>query len=177
MIIRFTSLLLCAIILTAAPSTKAGKPPTGGWGANTGLSTGSSFAWMGGKNTKNTFAPGADITYALRLNTPLFWWISAGTRLCWTNKNTPQILPYAETGFSFLFFNLGAGYAPGFSNNVPKHSIHGFAGLAIPIWAPQKGHLLFVEPYWRPTFDVTVNEYPITHELGVLIKWFFMISP
>ena len=176
MIIKITALLLCAIILIAAPSAKADKPPTGGWGANTGLNIGSSFAWVGGKNAKNAFAPGADVTYALRLNTPLFWWISAGTRL-WTNKETPGILPYMETGFSFLFFNLGAGYAQGFGINVPKHSIHGFAGLAIPTWAPQKGHLLFIEPYWRPTFDITPNGHPATHELGVLIKWFFMISP
>ena len=68
----------------------------------------------------------------------------------------------------------GVGYGMGFlTPNVPAHSVHGFFGVAIPIWTPKKGHLLYVEPYYRPTWDVSDNDGAVGHELGMMIKWLF----
>ncbi len=169
-----TAVLLVALdVYAGALKVIADAPPPGGWGTTRGLTIGPSMAWVGGKEMENTFAPGLELTYFHRINTPLFAWISPGARL-WIADGGTGVIPYIEAGLSFLFFNAGVGYGMGFlTPNVPAHSVHGFFGVAIPIWTPKKGHLLYVEPYYRPTWNVSTGDDTAGHELGMMIKWLF----
>ncbi len=165
--------ILATTVLLVALEVCAGAPPPGGWGTTRGLTIGPSVAWVGGKEMENAFAPGLDLTYFHRINTPLFAWISPGARL-WIVDGETGVIPYIEAGLGFLFFNAGVGYGMGFDpKTVPAHSVHGFFGVAIPIWTPKKGYLFYVEPYYRPTWDVSDNDGAVGHELGMMIKWLF----
>ena len=116
---------------------------------------------------------GPELTYFHRLKPPLYGWAGGGARF-WTSQNDTGVLPYVETGMSFLIGTLGMGYAPGFlSDDVPDHSLHLFVGINVPLWRPKRGRLLYAMPYYRPVFPVGDSQFPIAHELGVLIKWSF----
>ena len=80
--------ILATAVLLAAFEVCAGAPPPGGWGTTRGLTIGPSVAWVGGKEMENAFAPGLDLTYFHRINTPLFVWISPGARL-WISMARP----------------------------------------------------------------------------------------
>jgi len=163
--------------LCRTPLAQAGPPP-GGWGAIRGINLGTSAAWVGGGRLENAFAPGLDLTFFQRIHTPLFFWVSTGARI-WTAGGDTGVIPYVETGLSMMFLTAGVGTGAGFGaeNTVPTWSVHLMLGVPIPVWAPIMGHLLFIEPYYRPTFNVSHDSFPTSHEVGILLKWFFMLSP
>ncbi len=166
-------LILASAVFLTALEVCAIVPPPGGWGTKSGLTLGPSVAWVGGKEMDNAFAPGLELTYFHKINTPLFAWISPGARL-WIADGGTGVIPYIEAGLSFLFFNAGVGYGMGFrSKNVPSHSINAFFGVAIPIWTPKKGRLFYIEPYYRPTWNISDKDAAAGHELGMMFKWLF----
>jgi hypothetical protein len=167
------ALLLLGASARAAPE---GPPPPGGWDPLNGVTFGPAAAWVGGGPLGNAFATGFELTYFQLIHTPLSIWASAGARL-WTDGDQTPVLPYGEIGLSFAILVLGAGYTAGLnSDDVPDHGVHGFFGLAIPIWIPARGHFLYVEPYYRPTWDVTGEGRDTSHELGAMLKWFIAIG-
>lgn len=168
-----------AVILTALVSPKAavaapgGPPPPGPWTPSNGLTLGPSAAWVGGGELGNAFSVGGELTYYHVINTPLALWISGGARL-WTDGDQTPVLPYGEAGLSFMLLVVGAGYSAGLgSDQVPSHAVQGFVGLAIPLWFPVPGQFMYIEPYYRPAWDVAGEDHPASHELGLMLKWFF----
>jgi hypothetical protein len=168
-------LLVCATVAAPVPAM-AVTPPPGGWGPIGGVTAGASLSWVGGGDLGDAFGPGLELTYAHKLNTPLFFWVSGGVKL-WTGQGEAGVIPYVETGLSFLILVVGAGYGPGLASDLaPAHGVNAFVGLAVPVWTPSKGHLLYLEPYYRPIWDVSPGGAPVSHEVGLMIKWFFMTA-
>ena len=159
-----------------APASGAGAPPPAGWHPEDGLSFGPSMDAVHAPRLGWAAAPGAELTYFHRLHTPLYFWLSAGARL-FADRDGVAGLPYAETGLSFLVLNLGLGYGRGIGDDrVPQDTLHGFVGLAIPLYTPRRGHILYVEPYYRPTGALTPERFAV-HEFGVMLKWLWMLRP
>ena len=178
---------LAAVLRTAAlaalfaasawsPAAQAGTPPPGGWDPANGLTFGPSMGAVSAPHLGWAAAPGAELTYFHRINTPLYFWISAGARL-FADREGIACLPYAETGLAILFFDLGIGYGRGIGDaRAPRDALHGFVGLAIPLFSPGRGDLLYVEPYYRPTSALSPERSAI-HEFGVMLKWLWMLKP
>lgn len=155
----------------------AGPPPPGGWAPSNGISMGISGAYVNGGRINNGFCPALDFTFFQKIHRPIFWWGSLGTRF-WLSQKGNGIIPYVETGLSIMILNIGVGYGPGAGSSwVPKHSIHMFTGINIPVYVPKKGRLFYVEPYYRPTFPINEDQFPTAHEVGVMVKWLFSIRP
>lgn len=169
--------LLTALLSPAfARAVPGGPPPPGPWRPTNGLTLGPSAAWVGGGELGHAFAAGGELSYYHVLHTPLALWISGGARL-WTDGDQTPVLPYGEAGLSFMIAVIGAGYSAGLgSDQVPEHAVHAFVGAAIPLWFPVPGQFLYVEPYYRPTWDVTGEGRPVSHELGLMLKWFFELG-
>jgi len=168
------SALLAAALLAAVPI--AGAPPPAGWHPEDGLTFGPSIGAVRAPHLGWAAAPGAELTYFHRLHTPLYLWISAGARL-FADRDGVAGLPYAEIGLSFLVFNLGVGYGRGIGDDrAPRDTIHGFVGVAIPLYTPRRGNILYIEPYYRPTGALTPDTYPV-HEFGAMLKWLWMLRP
>jgi len=166
--------LLAAALLSAFPV--AGAPPSAGWHPEDGLSFGPSIGAVRSPGLGWAMSPGAELTYFHRLHTPLHLWITAGARL-FADRDGVAGVPYAEIGLSFLVFNLGLGYGRGIGDDrAPRDMIHGFVGVAIPLYTPRRGNILYVEPYYRPTGALTPDTYAV-HELGAMLKWLWMLRP
>jgi hypothetical protein len=167
-----------ALVAIALATCSAGaiEPPPAGWVPEDGLTFGPSIAAVRAPRLGWATAPGAELTYFHRINTPLNFWISAGARL-FTDADGVSGFPYAETGLSLLIVNLGIGYGRGFGDaRAPRDTIHGFIGVAIPIFTPSRGNLLYVEPYYRPVGALTPERFAV-HEFGLMIKWLWMLRP
>jgi hypothetical protein len=168
-----------AALLALALATSAAvaiEPPPAGWDPRDGLTFGPSIAAVRAPRLGWATAPGAELTYFHRINTPLYFWLSAGARL-FADPDRVSGLPYAETGLSFLILDIGFGYGRGIGDGrAPRDTIHGFIGLAIPIFMPGPGNLLFVEPYYRPIGALTPERFAV-HEFGLMIKWLWMLRP
>ena len=165
--------LLISLTALPAPAAPGGPPPPGPWEPENGLTLGPSAAWVGGGELGHAFAAGGELTYYHVINTPLAFWLSGGARL-WTDGDETPVLPYGEVGLSFMLLVVGAGYSAGLgSEQVPTHAVHGFFGLAIPLWFPVPGQFMYIEPYYRPAWDVSGEGHPASHELGLMLKWFF----
>jgi hypothetical protein len=171
-----TCLCVLCIAGPAHAGAPGGPPPQGPWDPRHGLTLGPSLAWVGGGELGDAFSAGVELSYYHVVHTPLALWISAGARL-WTNGDETPVLPYGEVGIALLVVVAGAGYSAGLgSDAAPAHAVHGFFGLALPLWTPKNGHLLYLEPYYRPCWDVSGAGQPPRHELGVMLKWFFALG-
>jgi len=168
------SIWLLPALAAAAPG---GPPPPGPWAPHNGLTLGPSLGWVGGGELESAFAAGGELTYYHVLHTPLAVWVSGGARL-WTDGAETPVLPYGEAGLSFMLAVVGAGYSAGLgSDQVADHAVHAFVGVAIPLWFPVPRQFLYLEPYYRPSWDVSGEGRPASHELGLMLKWFFELGP
>ena len=178
---RKTTVSALAIVISAtialfSEAAMAGAPPPGGWGTINGVNLGVTGAWVGKGELKHAVSPGLDLTYFHRIHTPLYYWISTGARV-WTTCCRTGVIPYLETGLSFLVFNLGVGYGPGLASEyIPRHSVNILISIAAPVWTHKRGRLFYLEPYYRPTWDVSGDDSPAAHEVGLMLKWLFMIG-
>ncbi len=179
---RVPSVALCVAVAALLAATlwarTAGtvEPPPAGWHPENGLSFGPTMGAVRAQRLGWAAAPGAELTYFHRLHTPLYFWFSAGARL-FADRDGVAGLPYAEAGLSLLFLNLGFGYGRGVGDDrAPRDTLHGFVGLAIPLYTPRRGHLLYVEPYYRPGGALTPERFAF-YELGVMVKWLWMLRP
>ena len=172
----FPAAAALAAILLFTVDCAAWTPPPFGWKPDSGINLGVTGAWVGAGEMGNAGSAGAELTYFHRINAPLYYWLSAGARV-WTDGDETGVIPYVETGLSMLYFNLGAGYGPGLASaEIPSHTVNLFVGIAVPIWAPRRGRLFFVEPYYRPAWDVSGGSAPASHEVGLMLKWLFTIG-
>jgi hypothetical protein len=158
-----------------ASSPKADEADSEAYGPVSGITVGPSAGWVGGGPVDSGLAAGLDLTYFHKIKPPLFFWISGGARL-WKEGEVSLVMPYAETGLGLLLINVGAGWCVGMNGDgSPWHAINLFVGLNAPIWSPAKGHLLYLEPYYRPTWNVSDEGGGASHEVGALLKWCFGI--
>jgi len=169
---------VAALLAVAVWTHAAGaiEPPPAGWVPENGLTFGPSIAAVRAPRLGWATAPGAELTYFHRIHTPLYFWLSAGARL-FADADGVSGFPYAETGLSLLFLDLGIGYGRGIGDErAPRDTIHGFIGLAIPVFTPGRGNLLYVEPYYRPVGALTPERFAV-HEFGLMLKWLWMLRP
>jgi hypothetical protein len=172
------SAAIAALLAVALHATAAGAvvPPLAGWHPGNAITFGPSMGAARAPRLGWVAVPGAELTYLHSVHTPLYFWLSAGARL-FADREGVAGLPYVEAGLALLFVNLGIGYGRGLGDDrAPRDTINGFVGLAIPLYEPRRGHLLFLEPYYRPTGALTPDRYAI-HEFGVALKWLWMLSP
>jgi hypothetical protein len=105
---------------------------------------------------------GVDATVILGKDAPAGW-LSGGLRGTGGSSGN-RYMPYIEVGRWFLFnFGLGATFAASGGHDTAALG-HAFIGL--PIGMP----LIYVEPYWRPTYGAVFDPAGWYHELGILIK-------
>ena len=168
-------LVIFLFVLHASPA-EAKKPGSEALGPANGITVGPSAGWVEGGPIDNGLAAGVDLTYFHKIKTPVFFWISGGARM-WKDKEVSRFMPYAESGIGLLFLNVGAGWGLGVNGPAaPWHAINLFVGINVPIWIPAKGHLLYFEPYYRPTWKVSQKgdgDGGAIHEVGALLKWCF----
>jgi hypothetical protein len=169
-------LLVLLLAGPAAAGAPSGPPPRGGWDRGGGFTLGPAFGWAGGGAPDQAFATGLELTYFHELRNPLFAWISLGGRF-WVNGHETSSLPYAEAGLTFVLLNVGGGYAPRFVAGGPTaHTAHLFVGVSIPIFSPARGQFFYIEPYYRPAWQVSGGDAGPLHEVGLMLKWFWALD-
>ena len=89
-------------------------------------------------------------------------------------KNT-AFIPYTEAGFSLLVFNFGAGYGPVIDESFYQQA-NLFAGLAAPVIHYSRARIFFIQLYYRPIFNFTKNDLWMSNEVGLLLKWLFIVN-
>jgi hypothetical protein len=148
----------------------------GGWRSSSGITIGLFPAYVASGKMGNAFAAGVDLSYFHKIHAPVYFWISPGAKI-YTKTDDTGLIPYVEAGLSALMLSVGAGYGRGFlSSNIPVNSINIFAAINIPIWVPKKGRLLYGSVYYRPVFAIKQEDFPVSHETGIMIKWLFEIK-
>jgi len=164
--------LLVLTVLFCSFSSTARATDWEGLGPKSGITLGPSAGWVDGGPVESGFATGLDLTYFHEVKTPVFFWISGGARL-WKDSGTSLVIPYAEAGVGLLLVNVGAGWNMGLNGDGdPWHAVNLFVGFNAPLWTPAKGHLLYIEPYYRPQWIVSGGR-GASHEVGALLKWCF----
>lgn len=139
------------------------------WGLNGGLSTGLFVA-------KDVIAPSLalDLTGSYSL-----LWLSGGLRTAYVKK-TGYFMPYVEAGV-WMIATVGVGYTAGFLTGsgplIPRHNIHLYLGVPIPLVELQvisSKHVLVLTPYYRPSWGSGGGSQGFAHELGLMFKlaWF-----
>ncbi len=162
------AVIILASATVCADDLKAEKTSRG---PKNGITLGPSMGWVGGEPIESGISTGLDISYFHRIVFPLYFWVSGGAR-AWIDNGEMPILPYVETGFGVVVLNAGVGYGPGVNTGSEiSHNINIFVGLNAPIWSPKKGQMFYVEPYYRPTWNLLEGGNTISHEIGGTIKW------
>lgn len=129
-------------------------------------SLGPSLAYAAAPNRGGGLVYGIDASLAIAWNL----WAGCGVRSFENFSATDRaLLPYAEAGF-WLFVNVGAGYTfdldRNHSNLSGPHVFVGYPQSLTELKIGPKPLLLFVEPYYRPTFAHAGT----LHEAGLLLK-------
>jgi hypothetical protein len=169
--IVFLQLTLPGSVWSAAPK---GPPPPGGWSFDKGITAGIGTAYMHDQTTSHNFVPSFDATFFKRIKRHLSFWSSLGIRVP-VSRNSAVVIPYFETGFNMIIFNLGAGYGPVINNTVAQQ-INIFTGIAVPLKPMQKNRVIFAHIYYRPGFNFGNGEFWMSHEVGILFKWLLIFK-
>lgn len=157
---------LLSIIST---ETRAGGPRPD-WGPELGVTVGPAVGYASFKD-KQGVAPGVDASFYHVIRIPFYFWVSAGGRMIFEGDRTP-VMPYVETGFGIVLINVGVGYSPALNyGSVVPHFVQLFLGINAPIWSPKKQHLIYIEPYYRPAWEVSGVLSGTRHEVGGQIRW------
>ncbi|MCP4679046.1 MAG: hypothetical protein GY854_26865 [Deltaproteobacteria bacterium] len=167
--LSMAAMTFVVFVICSGPSAASELLPEG-WGPTNGITLGPSAGWVGGGPVESATAVGLEASYFHQIVFPLYFWVSGGGRL-WIEDNNLPVLPYIETGLGILLLNLGVGYSIGLNTpGSPSHNIHVFVGLNAPIWSPAKLHVFFIEPYYRPSWNISGGGQ-VSHEVGGILKW------
>ncbi len=171
----FSACLVFSLIMSIVDTSGALNTDKLKWGPTNGISLGPFAGWVGGNTDGNTVesgvATGLDFTYFHKIVFPLYFFASTGARI-WIEDGEVPVIPYVEAGLSVLLISTGVGYGIMLnSKDRLGHTLHLFIGVSIPLWSPSKYQLFYVEPYYKPTWDLSSDDRALSHEVGGLIKW------
>jgi hypothetical protein len=138
------------------------------------ISIGPSFSYSTGTDYIKGPTYGIDATYLTEVGKKYHGpvWFSLGMRFI-DNERSAVLVPYAEVG-TWALITIGVGYSRNIGDGpVARDSVHGFFGVPFNLYGvhtPRKPSF-YLEPYYRPVYDISRGDIRWHHEYGVMIKF------